>query len=69
MLTHEDNEFDLFTRPLVSSACDSCKSSACLGGCPAEVVVMGGSSCAAYEDIVPVCRLWKSSAKPEEAGE
>lgn len=26
---------------------------------------MGSSSCAAYDDIVPVCRLWKSSAKPE----
>jgi hypothetical protein len=26
---------------------------------------MGKASCAAYDDIVPVCRLWKSSAKPE----
>jgi radical SAM protein with 4Fe4S-binding SPASM domain len=64
-LNHGENEFDLFTRPLVESACGGCKASACLGGCPAEEVVMGGSSCAAYEDIVPVCRLWKSSAKPE----
>lgn len=64
-LNHGDNEFDLFTRPLARSACGDCKASACLGGCPAEEVVMGGSSCAAYEDIVPVCRLWKSSAKPE----
>jgi radical SAM protein with 4Fe4S-binding SPASM domain len=69
VLNREDNEFDLFTRPLIGSACGGCKSSACLGGCPAEEVVMGGSSCAEYEDIVPVCRLWKSSAKPEEAGE
>jgi hypothetical protein len=38
---------------------------ACQGGCPAEEVVMGTSSCAQYRDIVPVCRLWKSSAKPE----
>jgi MoaA/NifB/PqqE/SkfB family radical SAM enzyme len=56
VLNHGDNEFDLFTKPLVTSAC---------GGCPAEEVVMGASSCSAYEDIVPVCRLWKSSAKPE----
>jgi radical SAM protein with 4Fe4S-binding SPASM domain len=66
VLNHGDNEFDLFTKPLVDSACSGCKASACLGGCPAEEVVMGGSSCAEYEDIVPVCRLWKSSAKPEK---
>jgi radical SAM protein with 4Fe4S-binding SPASM domain len=66
VLNHGDNEFDLFTRPLAASACGDCKSAACLGGCPAEEVVMGSSSCAAYTDIVPVCRLWKSSAKPED---
>lgn len=60
------NEFDLFTKPLVNSSCSGCKVSSCSGGCPAEEVVMGASSCSAYEDIVPVCRLWKSSAKPEE---
>jgi radical SAM protein with 4Fe4S-binding SPASM domain len=65
-LNHGSNEFDLFTKPLVQSACGGCKAAACLGGCPAEEVVMGGSSCDAYEDIVPVCRLWKSSAKHEE---
>lgn len=65
-LNHGDNEFDLFTKPLTASACGGCKAPACLGGCPAEEVITGGSSCAAYEDIVPVCRLWKSSAKPEE---
>jgi radical SAM protein with 4Fe4S-binding SPASM domain len=65
VLNHGMNEFDLFTLPLVRSACGGCKSSACLGGCPAEEVVTGASSCAEYEDIVPVCRLWKSSAKPE----
>jgi radical SAM protein with 4Fe4S-binding SPASM domain len=59
------NEFDLFTQALVRSSCADCKSSACMGGCPAEEVVMGSSSCRAYEDTVPVCRLWKSSAKPE----
>ncbi|WP_280234925.1 radical SAM protein [Nocardia cyriacigeorgica] len=61
----EVNEFDLFTKPLVGSACGGCKESACMGGCPAEELVMGSSSCSAYPDIVPVCRLWKSSAKPE----
>lgn len=53
----EVNEFDLFTQPLAGSACGGCKASACLGGCPAETVVMGASSCAEYPDIVPVCRL------------
>jgi radical SAM protein with 4Fe4S-binding SPASM domain len=65
-LNHGENEFDLFTKSLVESACGGCKASACQGGCPAEAVVMGASSCDAYEDIVPVCRLWKSSAKPDE---
>jgi len=65
-LNHAANEFDLFTQPLVASACGGCKAGSCLGGCPAEEVVMGRSSCSAYPDIVPVCRLWKSSAKPEE---
>ena len=57
--------FDLFTGALTRSACGGCKSAACLGGCPAERVVTGASSCEAYPDIVPVCRLWKSSAKAE----
>jgi len=61
----EANEFDLFTLPLIDDSCRGCKSSACFGGCPAEQIVMGSSSCAEYTDIVPVCRLWKSSAKPE----
>jgi radical SAM protein with 4Fe4S-binding SPASM domain len=65
VLNRGDNEFDLFTKPLTTSACGGCKASACMGGCPAEEVVMGTSSCAEYEDIVPVCRLWKSSAKPD----
>ncbi len=66
VLNREANEFDLFTQPLATSACGGCKASACQGGCPAEEIVMGGSSCAAEPDIVPVCRLWKSSAKPED---
>lgn len=65
-LNHGQNEFDLFTRPLISSSCAGCKAAACMGGCPAEEVVMGASSCESYPDIVPVCRLWKSSAKPEQ---
>jgi radical SAM protein with 4Fe4S-binding SPASM domain len=65
-LNHQENEFDLFTKPLVRSSCEACKESACMGGCPAEEIVMGSSSCAEYDDIVPVCRLWKSSAKTEE---
>jgi radical SAM protein with 4Fe4S-binding SPASM domain len=65
VLNHGDNEFDLFTKPLATSACGDCKAAACMGGCPAEEVVMGTSSCKEYEGIVPVCRLWKSSAKPE----
>ena len=65
VLNHGPNEFDLFTGALTRSACGGCKSAACLGGCPAERVVTGASSCEAYPDIVPVCRLWKSSAKAE----
>lgn len=47
-LNRDANEFDLFTGALAASACGGCKSAACLGGCPAEEVVMGASSCAAY---------------------
>ncbi|RMI33577.1 radical SAM protein [Nocardia stercoris] len=65
-LNHGANEFELFTSVLAESSCGGCKVGSCMGGCPAEEVVLGGSSCAAYEDIVPVCRLWKSSAKPED---
>ena len=65
-LNHSANEFELFTSVLAESSCGGCKAGACMGGCPAEEVVMGQSSCTAYEDIVPVCRLWKSSAMPEE---
>jgi radical SAM protein with 4Fe4S-binding SPASM domain len=65
LLNRGDSEFDLFTGALASSACGSCKASGCLGGCPAEEIVTGTSSCKEHDDIVPVCRLWKSSAKPE----
>lgn len=55
------NEFDLFTKALSKASCGGCKaSSSCSGGCPAEEIVDGQASCAAYDDIVPVCRLWKS---------
>jgi radical SAM protein with 4Fe4S-binding SPASM domain len=60
-LNHGSNEFDLFTKVLAEASCGSCKaSSSCLGGCPAEELVMGTSSCAADPEIVPVCRLWKA---------
>ena len=65
VINREDNEFNLFTGALTRSSCGSCRSAFCLGGCPAEQVVMGASSCETYPDIVPVCRLWKSSAKAE----
>ena len=65
VLNQDANEFDLFTSALAHSACGDCKAPACLGGCPAEEVVTGTSSCKDHDDIVPVCRLWKSSAKPD----
>lgn len=56
-----ENEFELFTKVLTKSSCGSCKSpKACLGGCPAEELSMGKSSCEADSEIIPVCRLWKS---------
>lgn len=61
VLNKNPNEFDLFTRVLRSASCGSCKvENACMGGCPAEELVMGAASCAAEPDIVPVCRLWKA---------
>jgi radical SAM protein with 4Fe4S-binding SPASM domain len=54
------NEFDLFTKAITHANCSDCKSSACMGGCPAEQIVMGRSSCESFSDIVPICRLWKS---------
>ena len=61
ILNKGDNEFDLFTNALTAPSCGNCKvAGSCMGGCPAEQIVMGDSSCAAYPDIVPVCRLWKS---------
>ncbi|MGB7127525.1 MAG: radical SAM protein [Candidatus Rhabdochlamydia sp.] len=60
-LNRDQNEYELFTKALTHSACGSCKSSkTCLGGCPAEKLVMGQASCASDPDIIPVCRLWKS---------
>lgn len=60
-LNPNENEFDHFTEVLSKPSCGSCANSvSCSGGCPAESLVMGASSCATYPDIVPVCRLWKS---------
>lgn len=62
VLNKEANEFDLFTRVLTEASCGSCKiTSSCMGGCPAEELVMGAASCAVEPDIVPVCRLWKAN--------
>ncbi|HEX3240433.1 MAG TPA: radical SAM protein [Solirubrobacterales bacterium] len=56
------NELELFAGVLGSSSCGSCKvPGVCMGGCPAEELVMGDSSCGSHADIVPVCRLWKST--------
>src|SRR5262249_52393914 len=61
VLNKEANEFDLFTGVLRTASCGSCKvAGSCMGGCPAEELVMGQASCAAESDVVPVCRLWKA---------
>lgn len=63
-LNHGPNEFELFTGTATRSACGSCKAaSICQGGCPAEELVMGAPSCGSDNEIIPVCRLWKSDAK------
>ena len=55
------NELELFTEVLGAPGCgENCVQSGCMGGCPAEKLVMGGSSCVEYPDLVPVCRLWKA---------
>jgi radical SAM protein with 4Fe4S-binding SPASM domain len=60
-LNRDQNEYELFTKVLTRSSCGSCKSpTSCLGGCPAEELVMGEASCRSDPDIIPVCRLWKS---------
>ena len=59
---HGPNEFDLFTQVLARPSCGRCKEPAsCTGGCPAEAVVMGSSSCTSDPDTVPVCRLWQAT--------
>ena len=61
VLNKNPNEFDLFTGALTQASCGDCKvSGSCMGGCPAEELVMGAASCATDRDIVPVCRLWKA---------
>lgn len=73
-LNRGSNEFDLFSSVLTKPACGTCKApSACMGGCPAEELVMGAASCSTDSganptdgaqdpdrEIVPICRLWKS---------
>lgn len=61
VLNKGPNEFDLFTGVLSKPSCGTCKAAqTCMGGCPAEELVMGQASCEAHEQIVPVCRLWKA---------
>ncbi|MGH4011909.1 MAG: SPASM domain-containing protein [Pseudonocardiaceae bacterium] len=61
VVNKNDNEFDLFTRVLTQASCGGCKvPGTCMGGCPAEELVMGSASCASEPDIVPICRLWKA---------
>lgn len=60
-LNRKANEFEIFTKVLTHSSCTACKApKSCLGGCPAEELVMGSPSCEMENDIIPVCRLWKS---------
>jgi len=54
------NEVELFCRTLMQGQCGGCKETACMGGCPAETLALGGPSCGAHEEVVPICRLWKS---------
>lgn len=69
VLNKNANEFDLFTNVLRKASCGDCKvSKSCMGGCPAEELVMGTASCAANPDIVPVCRLWKANVLTGPAG-
>lgn len=68
VVNKNDNEFDLFTRVLTQASCGGCKASGtCMGGCPAEELVMGSASCASEPDIVPVCRLWKADIRTATA--
>ena len=61
VLNKNANEFDLFTQALSKASCGSCKlGDSCMGGCPAEELVMGQASCISDPQIVPVCRLWKA---------
>lgn len=58
-INREENEFELFTKVLTKPSCSTCKApKTCLGGCPAEELSMGISSCEADSEIIPVCRLF-----------
>jgi radical SAM protein with 4Fe4S-binding SPASM domain len=68
VVNKDDNEFDLFTRVLTQASCGGCKAPVtCMGGCPAEELVMGSASCASEADIVPVCRFWKANIRTATA--
>ena len=60
-LNREKNEFELFSSAMTHGMCGDCKLAlSCIGGCPAEELIEGTSVCKKDEDIIPVCRLWKS---------
>lgn len=60
-LNRSTNEFEIFSQAMAKSSCEKCKApKTCLGGCPAEKIVMKQASCELQEDIIPICRLWKS---------
>jgi len=40
---------------LTRSVCGGCKAVLCMGGCPAEELVMGAASCSVAPDVVPAC--------------
>lgn len=59
------NEFDSFISALPESACAIAKPAPALVTTRLRTLVSGSASRTAYDDIVPVCRLRKSSAEPE----
>jgi len=59
-INREINELNLFiNRNLM---CNNCQfNQICMGGCPAEKVIVGYLPCEKYPNIFPICRLWKAS--------
>ncbi|HEX3128034.1 MAG TPA: radical SAM protein [Thermoanaerobaculia bacterium] len=55
-LNHESNEFELFSRAMFNAEAPW------LSGCPAEAVLNKNGRKPVSDDLVSVCRLWKSQA-------